>query len=203
MSDTSNFAKNAKALRKCNKTFNIIPLIYIAMFAIYFLVSGLFLICINYSAIYSLIDALIFAPLTCYLGLRGAYHKHDLAAIAVPAISMFNVFVLKYGASLDMTYDRGSPSTNVTELMYKICIVVFIISAVLAVFNIKANNSYRYLEKQLGFPHFNERCEEQRVEKIRRDIKDPFQREYEKRMRTATSEMSGIEIPANIENPAE
>ncbi|MBR3759688.1 MAG: hypothetical protein IKK47_01660 [Ruminococcus sp.] len=199
MSDTSNFTKNAEALRKCNKIFNIIPIIYIALFAVYFLVSGLFLICVNYSAIYSLIDALIFAPLTCYLGLRGAYHKHDLAAIAVPAISIFNVFVLKYGASLDMTYDHGSPSTNVTELMYKFCIVIFIISAVLAYINLNANNKFRFLEKQVGFPYFNVRYEEQRVNKIRHEIKDPFQKEFERRMRTSTSEMSGIEFPEALE----
>lgn len=199
MSDTSKFTIYASDMKKCNKTFNIVPIVYIALFAVYFLVSGLFLICVNYSAIYSFIDSLIFAPLACYLGLRGSYHKHDLAAIAVPSLSLFNVFVLKYGASLKMMYDYGSPSTNVAALMYKFCIVVFIVSAILAFINLKANNSFRFLEKQLGFPHFNERMEEQRVEKIRREIKDPFQREYEKRMRTATSEMGGIELPENIE----
>ncbi len=200
MSDTSNFAIYASDIKKCNKTFNIIPIIYIALFAVYFLVSGLFLICVNYSAIFSFIDGLIFAPLTCYLGLIGSYRKHDLAAIAVPAISMFNVFVLKYGASLKMTFDYGSPSTNVAALMYKFCIVIFIISAFLAYINLKANNKFRFLEKQVGFPYFNVRYEEQRVNKIRHEIKDPFQIEYERRMRTSTSEMSGLDFPEASEN---
>ena len=194
MSDTSNFAIYSVSLKKCNKTFNIIPIAYIVLFAAYFIASGLFLICVNYSATYSFIDGLIFAPLACYFGIRGAYHKHDLSVIAVPAISLFNVFVLKYGASLNMTYKYGSPSTNVPELMCKFCIFIFIVSAIIAYINLKINNKFRFLEKQVGFPYFNIRAEEQRVDKIKREIKDPYQKEFERLKRTSTSEMSGIDL---------
>lgn len=198
MSDTSNFAKNAESLRKCNKTFNIIPIIYAVICLLFLLVSACSLITVNYSAIFTFLDALIFSPVVFYLGLRGSYHKHDLAALSAPILTLLNSFILKYGADRKMTFKYGSPAANVPGFCLYICIAIFIISAVLAFINIKANNSFRYLEKQVGFPYFNERTEEQRVEKIRRDIKDPFQREYENRMRTATSEMGGIELPKNI-----
>ena len=200
MSDTSNFALYASDFKKCNKIFNIVPMIYIVLFALFFLASGLFLICVNYSALFTFIDGLIFAPLACYLGFRGSYRRHDLAAIAVPVVSLFNIFVLKYGASLDMTYEFGSPSANVAKLMYKFCIFIFIASAIISYINLKTNNKFRFLEKQVGFPYFNIRMEEQRVKKIRFDIKDPFQTEYESRMRTSTSEMLGIDFPETFEN---
>lgn len=198
MSDTSNFAKNAETLRKYNKTFNIIPVIYAAICLVFLLVSAICLIAVNYSAIFTFIDGVIFSPVVFYLGFRGAYHKHDLAALSAPIIALLNAFVLKYGADQKMTYKHGSPAANIPAFCFYICIAILIISAFLAFINIKANISFRYLEKQVGYPYFNERCEEQRVEKIRREIKDPFQREYENRMRTATSEMSGIELPENI-----
>lgn len=200
MSDTSNFAKNAETLRKCNKTFNIIPIIYAVICLLFLLVSACSLITVNYSAIFTFLDALIFSPVVFYLGLRGSYHKHDLAALSAPILTLLNSFILKYGADRKMTFEYGSPAANVPGFCLYICIAIFIISAILAFINIKANNSFRYLEKQVGFPYFNVRYEEQRVNKIRHEIKDPFQTEYESRMRTSTSEMLGIDFPETIEN---
>ncbi len=49
---------------------------------------------------------------------------------------------------------------------------------------------YRFLEKQMGY--FNVRANEQRVSKIKYDIKDPYQIEYEKRIKTASQQMSDL-----------
>ena len=199
MSDTTNFAKYSDSLRKCNKIFNLVPVFYILSSVLFFIVSFLFLITVNYSSLFTFIDGLIYAPAICYLGFRGAYHKHDLAAIAVPLLSLINLGVLKFGAKHLMTWKAyGSVSMNVPQFCFYICFVIFIVSSFIAYINIKANNQYRFLERQVGFPYFNERTEEQRVEKIRRDIKDPYQREYERLMRTSASEMTGIEFPESI-----
>ena len=63
---------------------------------------------------------------------------------------------------------------------------------VLAVICLRANITYHYLEQQPGFPLFNERAEEQRFNKIQRGIKDEFQQEMERRMKTATDSMSDL-----------
>ena len=63
---------------------------------------------------------------------------------------------------------------------------------ILGAFNLKTNLTYHYLEEQPGFPLFNERAEEQRYNKIQRGIKDQFQQEMERRMKTAADSMGDL-----------
>lgn len=194
MSDTSNFAANYTSMKKCSKIFNVIPLVYVGICISYLAYSSAWMMGLSYDSLFVFFDGLIISPLICYLGFRGAYKKHDLAVMAAPVILLLNLFILLL-ASKNMTGKvYGYTSLNVAMFEFYACLVMFITSSVLAFINMKTNIQYRYLEKQVGFPFFNERVEEQRVNKIRREIKDPFQVEYEKRMRTASTEMTDLEI---------
>ena len=192
MSDTTKFAKYAEIMKKCRKVYNIVPIVYIVFGVFYFLVSFMFLIVTNLGAYFVFIDSLIFLPFVCYLGFRGAYCRHDLAALAVPVISFLNLAILGYGAKHLAGKSYGIAAMNVPRFSLYIWLIFFMASSFIAYINIKANNNFRFLEKQVGFPLFNERAEEQRVDKIRREIKDPFQVEYDKRMRTASTKMDSI-----------
>lgn len=195
MSDTSKFAEYASSMKKCRKIFNVIPIAYAVISILYLFLSFVFIIAYNLGAVFALLDGLIFAPTVCYLGFRGAYHRHDLSAIAVPVLSFVNMVILKCVESNLPGKAYGIAAMNVPRFCFYVCLLIFMASSFMAYINIKANNRFRFLEKQVGFPLFNERAEEQRVEKIRREIKDPFQVEYERRMRTASSEMDSIVFP--------
>lgn len=192
MSDTSKFAEYAERMKKCCKIYNFVPIVYIVFGVFYFLVSFMFLIVTNLGAYFVFIDSLIFTPAVCYLGFRGAYHRHDLAALTVPVFSLLNLAILEYGAKHLAEKSYGIAAMNVPKFCLYIWLLFFIASVFIAYINIRANNRFRFLEKQVGFPLFNERAEEQRVEKIRREIKDPFQVEYDRRMRTASTEMDSL-----------
>ena len=116
MSDTTKFAKYAEIMKKCRKVYNIVPIVYIVFGVFCFLVSFMFLIVNNLGAYFVLIDSLIFLPIVCYLGFRGAYCRHDLAALAVPVISFLNLAILGYGAKHLAGKSYGMAAMNVPKL---------------------------------------------------------------------------------------
>lgn len=171
MSDTSRFPEYSASMAKCRKTYTIVPFVYIGMCLFYMM----------FSFTYLCLDGSIISPIVCIFGFIGAYKKHDLSVLAAPALLLLN-----------LVFKAISP--NSPKISFYFCLLLFISSCVLAYINMKTNIKYHYLEKQVGFPFFNERVEEQRVNKIRREIKDPFQDEYDRRMRTSSSEMGSIEL---------
>lgn len=192
MSDTSNFTSYHALMNKCNKIFSIIPLVYVGICAFYLIFNFTWMIAYSLDSLFVCIDGLIIAPSVCFLGFHGAYKKHDLSVVTAPVVLLLNLGVLLYGSKHLTGKVFSVVKLNVSMISFYVCAIVFIASCVMAYLNMKANIKYRFLEKQVGFPFFNERAEEQRVNKIRREIKDPFQDEYERHIRTASSEMDSI-----------
>lgn len=60
---------------------------------------------------------------------------------------------------------------------------------------IYANHKYHWLEEQPGFPYFNERFEEQKIDKIQHDIKPEYVTNYENMRKNETDQMKDLDMP--------
>lgn len=198
MMNTENFVKNRAALKKCEKFYNVAPIIYIVMGIFYLGFSFLVMISCSNEALISLFDGILISPLLCFLGLNGCYKKHDLSALGVPVMLGANCLLL-YVLSKKITGTTyfGVAKFNLATFSMVVCLVMFAVSIPIGARNLKMNKIYHFLEVQVGFPYFNERAEQQRVDTIQRGIKDNFQKEYERRMRTATDSMIDLDIPGS------
>ena len=198
MDINNDFAKNYTKMKRCQK--------YYTWVFYYFIVAGLLLTIYAFTSMTGLawdwlavaagvdplspvsfvliIDAFIVAPLNVFLVWRGALKHNDLSVILLLMLNLGNL------AFLCVLW--GHKFFHRIPLAFAVFLLYSIAALVLGGVNMKANITYHWLEEQPGFPLFNERAEEQRFDRIQRGIKDQFQQEMERRMKTASDSMSDL-----------
>ncbi len=170
MKSNDEMARNSALIKRCNKTYNIIVTIYAGICAFYAGIAlfGMFLGQTG-SPFFTFLDGVIFKGALFFCGLMACY-KHDTKfTLFAVVIAVINIFI----------------NDGINAL---ICIITVILSLA----TISVNKEYHYLEKQFGFPYFNERFEEQNLDKRQREIKDDYQQNYERLMKTSSSDMTDI-----------
>lgn len=170
MKSNDEMAHNSALLKRCTKTYNIIVIIYAGMCAFYAGVA-LFQILLGttVSPFFTFLDGIAFKGALFFCGLMACY-KHDTKFILFAVvIALINIFL----------------NDNINSL-------IFAVSVVLSIATASVNKEYHYLEKQFGFPYFNERFEEQNLDTRQRAIKDEYQQNYERLLKNSSSEMDDI-----------
>lgn len=171
-------SNNAVLLKKCNKIYNIVTTIYAFVCGIYAIVTAFVIFLgINSSPLMSAFNGIILKAALFCCGFLACY-KHEtkftLFAVLITIIS--------------------------TLIKDEINSIILVISFALSVLTAFANKKYHYLENQFGFPHFNERLEEQNLDQRQRKIKDEFQQQYEQYKKTSSSDMTDINVNYNPDN---
>lgn len=195
MEEKNEFASNYTLLKKCKKYYTILFYYFIASSVMLLIYSFTNLVCIGVDAglvmkagaeplapsyFALLLDALIFAPMVAYLGIRITLKQHDLSAILIIMFLCLNLCLFLYKRNISF-FDR-------VPLAWWTFVLYCINGIIAAVIGFRTNTKYHWLEKQLGFPLFNERVEEQKV-KI-----DKFQCEYNRLKRTSTDKMEELPV---------
>ncbi|MCM1133507.1 MAG: hypothetical protein NC340_08555 [Ruminococcus flavefaciens] len=171
MKSNDEMARNSASVRRCDKAYNFIVTIYALMCAFYAGVT-VFQILLGTSAspLISALDGIIFKSALFFCGLMSCY-KHDtkfvLSAVAVSGINL----LLK---------------DNINSIIFPAVILLSIATA-------SVNKQYKWLENQFGFPYFNERFEEQNLDRRQREIKDEYQQNYERLLKASSADMNGID----------
>ncbi|NLT09019.1 MAG: hypothetical protein GXY08_05905 [Ruminococcus sp.] len=201
MEERNEFAVNHATLKKCKKYYTIIFYYYIASSILLLIYSFTNLVCIGVDAglimkagakplapsyFILLLDALIFAPLTTYLGARISLKQHDLSTIMIALFLSLNLCLFLYKRN-NQFFDRV-PIAWWTFVLYNFNGIIA------ACIGFRTNMKYHWLEAQTGFPLFNERLEEQKV-KI-----DKFQCEYNRLKRTSTDKMEELPVIKRNDN---
>lgn len=170
MKSNDEMARNAVLMKRCNKTYNIIVTIYAGVCAFY---AGIALFGIllgqTGSPFMTMLEGVILKAVLFFCGLMACY-KHDTK------FTLFAVATALIGVALN---------DNING-------IIFVISIILSIATASVNKEYHYLETQFGFPYFNERFEEQNFDKRQREIKDEFQQNYERLMKTSSADMNDI-----------
>ena len=170
MKSNDEMAHNLKLLKRCNRTYNTVTTIYALICAFYAGVAlfQIFLGATN-SPFFTFLDGVVFKVALFFCGLMACY-KHDTKfTLFTMIIAVINVFL----------------NDDINSLICGITIALSVVTSV-------ANKQYHYLENQFGFPYFNERFEEQNLDKRQRDIKDEYQQNYERLIKTSSPDMTDI-----------
>lgn len=163
---------NYCSLGRCKKIYTALCIIYVI----------LFLSCIG--DVLSIIVYLAILAAEYY----GIYKHKDIPAIIGPLAWI--LWSLMTGA-----ISFGGAFVGITILM----LILDLGSIPLALFS---NRKYRWLEEQPGFPYFNQRFEEQKIDKVQHDIKPDYVTSYENMRKTETDQMKELDItaPGEIDN---
>lgn len=181
------FAHNLSLLNRCKKHYSIMGIVYFIPLIIYFLVAFIFgFLTGSFTAA---LFALFECPLIAYLALKSFYSHKDMTLILLLA-TLFIVQVALF--VLAPKEPQGIFKFNIAGKCSWIHLVMAVIEGSLAAWNIFTNITYHKLEEADGFPQFNERFFEQEMDKRGSAIKDPYQLELERRMRTASDAMSDV-----------
>ncbi|MBO5163812.1 MAG: hypothetical protein J6B75_05125 [Ruminococcus sp.] len=182
-------AKNGAEMRRITKTYNRLSILYVAVYLSYAficLVSGIMIPSVN--VILLLLDTIILKCGLVACGVLSCYkHKNSFAFYAVILQLISAIFNVMEGSFLDMFFGGLITGLSFNRLL-------FILSVIFCVLTVYANKRYEYLETQAGFPHFNERCFNQEFDKKQREIKDEFQQNYERIIKTSSNEMTDIDM---------
>lgn len=167
---------NAASLKRCRRIYNTVSLIYASICLIY-AAASLFMIILTVSdnVLFLFYDGIIFKILLFVCGYLGCYkHQNKFAvyAIITCAINSFAAPII----------------TN--EIIFPVCMAMSVLTMI-------ANRKYKFLSQQLGFPYFNQRYEEYKLDATQNNIKSTFQQNYERRQKNSSDSMGDF-IDANI-----
>ena len=158
--DGNNFGKHRDMLKKCNKVYNAVSIVYVAGCVLYaFAAAYLMLISMNGDILFLLFDGPVSKSAILVCGYLGTYKKNDMLAMAAPCIMIISLFIPEFFHSIGNYFDifMGIVVSN-----FSINGIYLAATVVMAAITILTNRKYRYLEQQEGFPYFNERFEHQR-----------------------------------------
>ena len=196
------FTVNYTALKRCRSIYNKLFIGYMFLLAVFPLVSVFIAVgtVISNDSIFLMLDSIVMTPLLYFCAYKAVYHKRDLAAVAIPAIFLVNQLILGISRHhLSGKFINGLWVFKAVSYVFWIHLILLCIAAVFSFFNMQANVKYHWLEEQPGFPHFNERFENQLEDQKQTSILDEYTMNYQQRMKTASSEMQDIELPVITE----
>lgn len=173
MKTNDEFAHNKMIMKRCNKAYNIIVTIYAGVCLFY---AGVAVFQILLGATQSafitflkFLDGIVFKGALFFCGFMACYKHNTKFTLFAIIIAVINIFI----------------ADGLNEL-------IFAMTVILSLATVLYNKEYHYLENQFGFPYFNERFEEQNIDTRQREIKDEYQQNYERYMKTSSSDMSDI-----------
>lgn len=189
MTNLNETAANATNMRRVTKTYNRIAIIYAAIYLPYtiiclisgFLIPDVSSIGVIFDAIILKFGLIAFGILSCYK------HKNSYAYYALIFQALNAFFDFNAGTFLDLFFGIMITGLSLNRLL-------MILSAVCCIITICTNKKYEYLETQPGFPHFNERAINQEFDRKQREIKDEFQQNYERIIKTSSDTMVDVDL---------
>ncbi len=168
------FEVNRRAYKRCMKFYQFVGTTYI-LFALFF--GGYFLgVYAMMGGILILFDFLI-KEIIVAIGYYGIYKRKVFYLIVSLVVSlMIMILQISDGA----------------------IILPFIFTLLIIIPTGKVNSKYTYLENQVGFPYFNERVEEKRMDAVGRSIIDPYQAESDQRLMSESDSMDDIDLTGDV-----
>ncbi len=174
----SEFPKNLKALKLCNRIYKITFIIYAAFSGMYIFISLYFMLFPIFDPLVLFADGIILQSLYFAAALMGTYKKNSYYAAIAPVFIALSILFL----------DKFQYIQFVFKLQYTF------ISIGIAAATVITNKKYKWLEEQFGFPYFSQLIEEQKLDKIQLNIEDPYQRKLDELKKTQSSEMDSISL---------
>lgn len=153
MDKREEYARNLMNMKRCNKAYNTVAIIYIVVFG--------FIMCEAFAGSFLAQEGLgIFGvALVCaaaiVLGFMGTYLKKNKFAIAAPLVLLL------------------------AGLIGLMPLPLVLLSAVLAALTFMTNKKYEELSHEEGFPMFSYHLKEYEEKKARNEIKTEYQERYE------------------------
>lgn len=186
--DGSNFGKHRDMLKKCNKVYNAVSIVYVAGCGLYALAAAyLLLISMNNDILFLLFDGPVSKSALLVCGYLGVYKKNNLFAAAAPCVMLLSLLIPAVfhnnGNYLDMFLGVAIGGFSING-------IYLTASVIMAVITMITNRKYRYLEQQEGFPYFNERFELQKSGGVQ--YGSSFQERAEQLKKTQRSDMDEI-----------
>lgn len=182
-------AKNNTAMRRITKIYNRVTIVYAAIYlpyALICLIAGIMMPEINAAGV--IFDTFILKSGIVVFGILSCYkHKNSYALYALIFQVISAIFNIVSVTFLDLILGMMTTDLSFNSLLT-------ILSAVLCIITIFSNKQYAYLETQSGFPHFNERRINQEFDKKQREIKDEYQQNYERIIKTSSDTMSDVDL---------
>lgn len=177
------YTKNYTSLKKCNKVYTIVSVIYGAV-CIPYALSQLYLMLLtaNGDVSYLFFQA-VFKAVIFVLGYLGCYKKDNRYSFASVGAALLNIICLGY----DDRYVQGF-----LFFLDDLGFMLIVLFSVLCGLVVYTNKKYHYLEQQEGFPYFNERFEKQKSDSIQYKIKDPYQQRLEEIQKNSSDSMDEI-----------
>ncbi len=167
---------NAVLLKRCNKIYNTITIIY-ASICIPYAVSQIFIgFLFQLNPIPIIFDSLFCKSSLLSCGFLACYKHNNKFILFALLIQTINILI------------------NDGNLNMCLIFIVIILSGV----TVYANKKYQYLKKQFGFPYFNEYVQEKNFEYHKSKLKNEFQQNYEHYMKNSFSDMTDINSTAQI-----
>lgn len=159
--DGNNFAMHLHMLKRCNKVYNAVSILYVAGCGMYAIAAVyLMLISMNGDILYLLFAGPVSKSALLVCGYLGTYKKNDMFAMAAPCIMIISLFIPECFHSIGNYFDIFM---GIVISGFSIDAIYLAASVILAAVTIITNRKYRYLEEQEGFPYFNERFELQKA----------------------------------------
>ena len=178
-----------KRLEKCENVYNRCGFIYIIAYGLIAVISLIFsvlqLFSLNYNWIDTLLDGVIFKAaifVPAYLSVYKKENKYILFAAAITAINVLTAICISHCGGMMLTIDISLAVLSVD---------CFLQTAA-------ANNDYHFLEKQFGFPYFNEINDDKQFDKVTHNIESTFRTSSENRKKTASDSMEKITVSERI-----
>lgn len=160
------YAQNLTKMRKCNKIYNIVSIIYIVLFGfltVDALVGSVFVAGGFSMFAFSLVCAAVLA-----LGFLAAYKKNNLFALIAPLLVL------------------------ITAVIGFAPLALVPIPAVLSGLTYLANKDYEELSHQEGFPMFSYHLKEHDEKKKQDEIKTEYEAQYENYVSQSSNDMEEL-----------
>ena len=191
------FSENFKALKRCEMIYNKVSWLYIAMPLMNIFFGIVIMVGASYDALFVLIMQVLIYPFVGYHGWMSCYRKNDFSAMSAPTAIGINCIVLLVASVLVEGKIFGRVPFNSVLFALVPNVGSLAVSCFSCVLTLRVNAKYRWLEQQVGFPYFNERNEEHKMDMRQFDIIDPYQLEINRLKKTSRDDMPEMELPAD------
>lgn len=193
----SDITKNGMALNRVNKIYKYVSILYVAICLPYALIS-LFAGFTSGPAYFAvmLLEFLFKAGLIV-CGVMSCYTRQKYLVFIAFACQLLSAIINPIqGTFIDLFFLEGVTGISFNRLLFGAVTVA-------CGFTLYADAKYSYLEDQEGFPHFNERQLQQEYEIQQSRIKDKYQINYERIVKSSADEMNDISNSKDTFTPRE
>lgn len=186
------FSKNRRDYLRCRRIHGTASKIY-AFLNLHYLIMSLIIMFSNIQefSIFTFVDGVVMKAAVFGFAYYGMYKKIDMMSFFPSVILVLNILLFEVFPEDVSSFLSSVPRVGLLSIQL---VVSFILLGPI----LYANRKYRFLEKQAGFPHFNELLEEQRMELLDRKILNPYKRGSEERKKTESQEMFDIELNGEV-----